>query len=323
MMSLFGYGAGVGMEIGHNVVRLAVVRKKGGAHADKLQGFSLPPGLLNESFGEPNVSDPDELAKVLSNAVGAVGGNRKNVRVALPDFIFRVVVLDFDTLPKKSEETEAVIRLRLKKLIPFDIGEAVVRYQYLGNFRERDSQKHRFLVTLIKGSVLSQYERCFEKAGLRPTHIGVSSLLVWNLYHDIIKREAGERDNYALMTVSGKRMSVIVLDRGVPRFFRLKDLGLEEGYTEGGAPVSMSVLRELGASLTFYRENFSAGPVELVYVSCSDETLRGIRESFGDESAFDVRPLPIDEAVSVKGAAGASGDELFKYNAACAAALEK
>jgi len=322
MMGLLNYGTGVGLEIGHDMVRLAVVRKKGVARLEKVQDFRLPDGLLNESFGEQNISDTAELAGILGKALSSGGFNRKSVSVALPDFIFRVVVLDFDTLPKKAEEAEGVIRLRLKKLIPFDIGEAQVRYQYLGDYREQDSHKHRFLVSLIKGSVLSQYEKCFEAAGLRPTHIGVSSLLVWNLYHDIVRKEAGDRRSYALMMVSGRRMSVLVLDKAVPRFFRLKDMGLDDASGVPSPPDPVSVLRELGASLTFYRENFSSSPVELVYAGCPAGMLEGIREKLGDDTPLDLRLLPLDKALAVGGSAGAGGSELYQYNAACAAAME-
>jgi len=304
------------------MIRLAVVRRKGGTTADVLKTFRLPPGLLNESFGEPNLSDPDDFSKILGNAIKSCGVNSRKVKVALPDFTFRVFVLDFDTLPKKADETAAVINLRLRKLVPFDIGEATVRHQYLGAHKGENTTKHRFLVTLINGMVLKQYEKCFAGAGLRPTHIGVSSLLVWNLYHDIIKKEVGERRSYALMMVSGRRISVLVLEKGTPRFFRLKDLGLQENAGAGDVPEPLSIMRELGASLTFYKENFSTTPVELVYTSCSNGILSGIREALGENPPLNLRPLSLENALSIPVKAGVDKDELYEFNAVCAAAME-
>jgi type IV pilus assembly protein PilM len=46
----------------------------------------------------------------------------------LPDTSVRVVLLDFETLPAKRDEAEAVVRFRLKKSLPFDPADARISY---------------------------------------------------------------------------------------------------------------------------------------------------------------------------------------------------
>ena len=49
----------------------------------------------------------------------------------VPDTAVRVFVMDFDSLPAKAAEALPVLRIRLRKMVPFDVEKAGVSYQVL------------------------------------------------------------------------------------------------------------------------------------------------------------------------------------------------
>ena len=48
----------------------------------------------------------------------AVAGKAKDIIAIIPDAAARVLLLDFENLPTKTEEASAIIRFRVKKSLP-------------------------------------------------------------------------------------------------------------------------------------------------------------------------------------------------------------
>jgi len=317
MMGLFGTGTGFGIEVGQRVIRAA--RIKGGSggvrRIDMVGSAEMPEGLMLDSFTEPNITDLPAFVETLKRLLASMRHRGGGIGVALPDFVSRVSVLDFETVQAKQEETERMIRWRLKKLLPFDVDLATLRHQYLGRFRTGDKDQHRFLVSIIKADILRQYEAAFKEAGVRTARVGMSSFALWNLYHDHIAREVGGLPNFALMGISGTKMTVIVFDQGAPHFLRLKDLGRLDADGPDGGPGTRSIVKELSASLTFYKENFGRAPVTRVFVTGDFAGLGAAADEAGTAVQAEVSLLDIEK--TLQGGAG-----LSFYGAACGAALE-
>ena len=321
MMFFFGGGGGTGLEVGQRSLRAASVKKAGsGGRLYWAAEVGLAPGLLLNSFMEPNIKDVPAFVDALSRLFQSSGKSGRHVSVSLPDYISRVSILEFDALQGKREETEQMIRWRLKKLLPFDVELAAVRYQYLGKFSGREKDQHRFLVSIVKSEILEQYEAAFKEAGLRTRRIGISSFSTWNLFNDNVLGEAGEAGSFALMNLSGGKLTVMVFDRGVPHFLRLKDLGSPEGDDGPGVDVNR-VLKELSASVTFYKENYSETQVERVYVTGDSEAVKEVVEEAGRSTTMKASLLDPEKVVD-KGSALPQGASFFAYCAACGAATE-
>jgi type IV pilus assembly protein PilM len=124
----------------------------------RLSEGALAPGLTG-----PNVMDGKALRSAISGALGAVGGNSRDVIVIVPDAAIRVLLLDFETLPARAQETDPVIRLRLKKSLPFDVDQASVSY---------DIRRHNGTVQAVAAvsprSVIEEYETAFRDLGYSP-----------------------------------------------------------------------------------------------------------------------------------------------------------
>ena len=87
---------------------------------------TLPSGALSPSLTEANLKDLDAVQQGIADAVATVGGRSRDVVAILPDSAVRVALLDFDTLPEKRTESDAVVRFRLKKALPFDVDHAAI-----------------------------------------------------------------------------------------------------------------------------------------------------------------------------------------------------
>jgi type IV pilus assembly protein PilM len=126
-------------------------------------GQDLREGTVVPDLTEVNVLQREALSHALEDALGRVGSRGRDVTAVLPDAAVRVVLLDFETLPAKRDEAEAVVRFRLKKSLPFDVDKARVSYhaQTAGT-----GLKLVAAVSLI--SVVEEYEAAFRDAGYTP-----------------------------------------------------------------------------------------------------------------------------------------------------------
>ncbi|WP_044934184.1 hypothetical protein [Pseudacidobacterium ailaaui] len=124
----------------------------------------LPEGALAPSLKAANLADKAAAAAALRRAVEDLGSRERNLTLVVPDAAARVLLLDFDTLPAKPAEALAVVRFRLRKLVPFDTDDAAISYQVM---RQTAEEAH-VLVTAMPQAVLAEYEEVARRAGLEP-----------------------------------------------------------------------------------------------------------------------------------------------------------
>ena len=319
MFSIFG-GSTVGLDLGQHALRAAVVKSRGGKpEVLSMAEVGLPAGLVSNSFTEPNIQDTaafTEAAARLADIAGARGGA---VNVTLPDFVSRVSILEFDSVQPKDDDTAQMIKWRMKKLLPFDVEQAVMRWQYLGKFVTNEKEQHRFLVSIIKSDIMSQYESALKAAGLKPRRIELSSFAVWNLFEPQVSSEAGADGAFALMNLTGGKMTVIVFDHGVPHFLRIKDMG---GIDDTEQAWVTRMVRELNASVTFYRENYGRNAVETVYLTGDMAGLREVSEEITRSAGLKSGLLDPSRVLTLNRRVTVGPGSLSAYSAACGAAWE-
>ncbi len=166
--------------------RVAVEVRPGGVVAARAEGAAgllaavyrgdLPDGALRASLKAGNVADRATVSAAVRRAldsVAAKGAERSRyVTLVIPDTAVRVLLLDFDALPAKAVEALAVVRFRLKKLLPFDAEHAVVTYQVMSTGRDG----LRVLAVAMPCDVLSEYENLVTEAGYLPGAVLPSTL---------------------------------------------------------------------------------------------------------------------------------------------------
>ncbi|QNI36207.1 type IV pilus biogenesis protein PilM [Edaphobacter albus] len=128
---------------------------------------SLPNGALAIGLKAGNFIDRSSVVtgfrEVLDAVAGRASDRNRNVTIVVPDAAVRVLLLEFDTLPTKPVEALAVVRFRLKKLLPFDSDHAAVSYQVMST--EKNSM--RVLVVAMSHEVLEEYESIVDEAGYK------------------------------------------------------------------------------------------------------------------------------------------------------------
>lgn len=152
----------------------AVLAARAADKAPRLDLFTwrrLNPGTITPGLSGANVQDGEALRTAISGALGAVGGQRHDVIVIVPDAAIRVLLLDFETLPSKPQEIDPVIRFRLKKSLPFDVDQAAVAYDI-----RRENGAVQVVAAVSPRSVVEEYEAAFRDVGYFPGVVLPSSL---------------------------------------------------------------------------------------------------------------------------------------------------
>ena len=201
----------------------------------------VPPGMVNESYGLSNLEGPDDLARLLKDCLdGLERPDIRRVALCLPDSVFRVQTLDFDTLPGKTADRERLIRWRLEKTAAFDVSDTSLRYEVL---RGQD-RRLTVLACVAKQSMLSQYEAVLTRLGLEPWSIGLSSLSTLNFYADYLTKRSPVA---VLAHITDDAFATVIIEKGGVRFYRYKEV--KRG---GGDEIRARIIREIEDSIHFY-----------------------------------------------------------------------
>ena len=154
------------------------------------QGFSLassavtqlPGGLVTPSFESDNIGDLQELAEIIMQTAEAAGlSHKKRWAVALPEGVARTLVVVLESKPDSRRELDEVISWKIERVIAAPPSELRISRQRMS----RASGQERYLVTVAREDVISQYESVFYTLGwntglLLPRHLGEAQWLLWD-----------------------------------------------------------------------------------------------------------------------------------------------
>jgi type IV pilus assembly protein PilM len=124
---------------------------------------ALPESALTPSLTGTNIANRDAVKLAVQEAVTAVAGRTHDLTAILPDAACRLNLLDFDALPVKRDDADAVVRFRLKKSLPFDVERARVSWQ-----AQHTNGKLTVLAAITLHTVVEEYESVLRDAGFNP-----------------------------------------------------------------------------------------------------------------------------------------------------------
>jgi type IV pilus assembly protein PilM len=207
----------------------------------------LAPGAVVPDLMEPNLRDRAAVRIAIEGALAGVGGRSRDVIAILPDTSVRVVLLDFETLPTKREEAEAVVRFRLKKSLPFDPNEARVSYH-----AQSTEKGMRAVAAVVLNKVLEEYESAFRDAGYNPGMVMPSMLAALG---------AADAERPTLVVkVDARTISIAILEQEKLLLFRT--LENVRGVTITGDQLA----EEVYPSVVFFQDTYNLN-IERVYVA--------------------------------------------------------
>ena len=239
--------------------RVLAGRAGSGRMVDLCSARELAPGTVVPDLTESNLRDGTAIREAIEHALGSVSGRSRDVIAILPDTAVRVVLLDFETLPSKPEEAEAVVRFRLKKSLPFNPDDARVSYH-----AQPGGTGVRAVAAVVLNSVLQEYESAFRDAGYNPGVVMPSLLAA-------IGAADAERPTL-VVKVDARTIGIAILDQEQLLLFRT--LENVRGVTITGEQLS----EEVYPSVVFFQDTYNLN-IERVYVA-------GLPESGGAAPAL-------------------------------------
>ncbi len=207
----------------------------------------LAPGTVIPDLMESNLRDSAAVRQAIESALSSVGARSHDVIAILPDTSVRVVLLDFETLPSKPEEAQAVVRFRLKKSLPFDPDEARISYH-----SQTSGKTVRVVAAVVLKTILEEYESVFRDVGYNPGVVMPSMLAALG---------AADAERPTLVVkVDARTISIAILEQEQLLLFRT--LENVRGVTITGEQLA----EEVYPSVVFFQDTYSLN-IERVYVA--------------------------------------------------------
>lgn len=259
------------------------VAARAGDHAHSLESAStqsLPAGALTPGLQQTNLAERPAIVAALREALGSVAGRSRDVTVVIPDATTRIMLLDFDTLPDKLEDVEAVVRFRLKKSLPFDVDQSSVSFD-----RQSAAEGIRVIAAVTPRTVIEEYESAVREAGYNPGTMMPSMIA-------------------ALGAVDASRPTMVIKVEPGTTTFAIVDqeqLLLYRALENGGAVVTgESLVDDVNTSLVYFEDRYNV-TVERLFVS-------GVQSPQDLQAAFSDRGISVEELVSSMQAGAAASN---------------
>lgn len=208
----------------------------------------LPKGALKPGTAERNLLEPEKVAHAIRTVLDALGPNKRPVTLVVPDLAARVFMLDFDSLPAKPAEATAVLRFRLRKMVPFDVEKASVSHQVL----EESRQGMKLLVAVMPGDILAEYEAAVRSAGYEPGAVLPAGLAVLSAVEDT--------DSALVANLSELSLTTIITEGKDLLLYRTVELPAAE---PGSRQRQEEVQRDLAVAAAYYEDRIGAAPGKL------------------------------------------------------------
>lgn len=171
---------------------------------------SLPSGAIRPGPLTDNLADSAAVQDAVKAVLGAVAAGHRRCILIVPDLLARVVLLDFDRIPERADQAEALLRWRLAKDLPFDVSQSTISHQT----QPGKNGNQEVLVAVCQQGLVHQYEERLESLGLDVGWVVLSTLatLGW----------LGAESERPRLLIKGSpdSMGLSVLHAGSVRFFR-------------------------------------------------------------------------------------------------------
>ena len=200
-----------GIETGEaSVVQLD--RSRGGFVVTRAASVALPPDVVQASFDEPNLKNPDGLRRALTDLITSAGMLRQRKwSVALPEAATRSAIITIEGASASRREIEEVFEWKIERTFGASSDELQLSREELS----RDAQRQtRFLVNAVRLSVLAEYEAVLASLGwhaglILPRHVGEEQWL-----------RNGHPGNGLLLTSHGEGFTAVLMHGNRPLSLR-------------------------------------------------------------------------------------------------------
>ena len=227
----------IGLDVGTHAVRAAELRRGRGGSVTltKFGQVALPQGVV--SGGE--VIDPGRLADAIKRLWKEVRFTSRKVIVGLGNQ--RVIVRPAEIPAMGEADLRSAVELHAADLIPMPLDEVVLDHQVLERYiDENGDDTMRVLIVAAQKDMVRNLLTAVELAGLSPSLVDLIPLALLRSLADVTgfdDLKAGEETAEAIVSVGGGVTTLVVHERGVPKFVHL--------LMRGGGALTETVANEL------------------------------------------------------------------------------
>lgn len=241
---------------------------------------AIDSNVVEPSSSKLNVHQPEILAQAIHRIWTELGPARNpDAALILPDTASRLTVLDFDHLPNDEKQRLQLIRLRLKKAVPFDVQNARIAYQAW-----KINSGFAVLVAITPAEIIEQYEQALKSTGLQPGYVSLSAVAALSLLPDSEMNLFVKLSEYCL--------TMIACDMQAVRMVRSVELTSDAKRNVVDSPDLLfdEITEDLYPTLVFIADNFQC-PVKKLILGGFDSLIERALSRFPSEFNCAVEPL--------------------------------
>jgi type IV pilus assembly protein PilM len=244
----------------------------------------LPPGALVPSLTSHNVLQSSVVVQAVRGLLDQIGGRHRRVALAIPDSAAKVSLLPFEQVPTHARDLEQLIRLQLRKTVPFPVDDAQVTWSRGGQHDAGTT----LVVTAMRRDIVGEYEAVCASAGLHAGTVDLATFNVMNLALSAGGPGSGLPGDTLLVHVTATYASIAVMRDGALIFFRTR-------HADAAEPVADVVHQ----TRMFYEDRLSGrGFARVLLVAGPDVPDREVlSRSLGTLFDAPVSPLVLDGVV--------------------------
>lgn len=230
---------------------------------------TLPAGTVVPGLQQTNIAVRETLVSALREALNTVAGRSRDITLVVPDSTARIILMDFDTLPDKPKEADAVVRFRLKKSLPFDVEQSSVSFD-----RQGSGNQVRVVAAVMPRNVLDEYESATREAGYNPGAVVPSMIAALGVVDATVPT--------MVIKVETGTTTFAIVDQNQLLLYR----ALENG---GSVVTGESLVDDVNTSLVYFEDRYGIGVDRLLVTGV--QSAQALQAAFGEDSKIKVEDL--------------------------------
>ena len=242
---------------------------------------------LAGSSARTNLTNHRSLTREFEKLFQQSGLKPGRVSLILPDNLAKLSILSLPDKPASRQHLEEMLKFKVKRSIPYRIEDARLSWQIL----DEPHGGVRLLVGLLRRAVVEHYESALKAAGAT---VGLVDLCTPNLVNLYQRRLSETEGSVALLNVTSRYFSLLIMNGGTLVFYRCKNFHLgEEATSEPVSPEQADIVlrRELAASFSYFTDKLDGQGISRVFIRTTGEPFTELAERFHGLGVEDVQPL--------------------------------
>lgn len=175
----------------------------------------IPASALVPSLTAVNVVERDVVVAAVRSVIEQIGGRQRRVALVIPDTAAKVSLLPFEQVPSHARDLEQLVRLQLRKTVPFPVDDAQLAWSR-GPARGTAAT---VVVAAMRRDIVREYEAVCAAAGL---HAGTVDLATFNVVNLALLGRGATAGDTLLVYVTPGYASVAVVRDDELIFFRTR-----------------------------------------------------------------------------------------------------